>query len=168
MSCPRQSTSQTERNSVGFKDVKQERQHQRLYGQHFGRNDRSASYEESLESLLSSLSTKQTKALIKVQAFSRGNLTRRKIVREDSISSKITDESSANDESQRGTSENLPTTESFSKDYVDKLKAKLAAKSEDNKKLRDALSEQAAPATPHVRSKNDGKLSRFFKHFGRS
>ena len=137
----------------------------KYYGQ-FSRNDRSASYEESL---LSALSEKQVKALIKMQAFSRGNTTRRsmnKDLREESISSKITD-GSANDESQRLDSEDLRTTESFSKDYVDKLKAQLAAKSEDNKKLRASLSEQTPPATPHVRSKKDGKLSRFFQHFGR-
>ena len=46
-------------------------------------------------------------------------------------------------------------------------KTELAAKSEDNKKLRASLSEQTPPATPHVRSKKDGKLSRFFQHFGR-
>ena len=50
---------------------------------------------------------------------------------------------------------------------MDKLKAKLAAKSEDNQKLRASLSEQTAPATPHARSKKDGKLTRIFQHFGR-
>ena len=62
-----------------------------------------------------------------------------------------------------------PTTESFYEDYVDKLKAELAAKSEDNKKLRASLSKQTAPTTPHDRSEKDGSwLSRFFKHFGRA
>ena len=158
MSCPRQSTSQGESKSVGIKDVKQEPQHQRPYG-HFGRDNSSARFEESL---LSSLSEKQIKALVKVQALSRGKSTRRG----NGLDS-IRDESSANEESQRWTSEDLPTTESFSKDYVDKLKAQLAIKSEDNKKLRASLSEQTAPATPHARSKKDGKLSRFFQHFGR-
>ena len=50
---------------------------------------------------------------------------------------------------------------------MDKLKAQLAAKSADNKKLRTSLSEQTAPATPHARSKKDGKLTRIFQHFGR-
>ena len=149
---------------MNFKHVKQEPQHQRLYG-HFGRNDRSASYEKSL---LSSLSEVQVKALIKMQALSRGNSTRRNIARGDSTLSQITDESSPNEESQRSTIEDLPTTESFSKDYVDKLKAKLAAKSEDNKKLRASLSGQTAPTTPHVRSGKDGMLSRVFKPFGRA
>ena len=158
MSCPRQSTSQGESKSVGIKDAKQEPQYQRPYG-HFGRDNSSARFEESL---LSSLSEKQIKALVKVQALSRGKSTRRG----NGLDS-IRDESSANEESQRWTSEDLPTTESFSKDYVDKLKAQLAIKSEDNKKLRASLSEQTAPATPHARSKKDGKLSRFFQHFGR-
>ena len=107
--------------------------------------------------------------VIKMQALSRGNSTRRNIARGDSTLSQITDESSPNEESQRSTIEDLPTTESFSKDYVDKLKAKLAAKSEDNKKLRASLSKQTAPTEPHDRSEKDGSwLSRFFKHFGRA
>lgn len=164
MSCPRQTTSQGERKSVNFKHVKQEPQHQRLSG-HFGRNDRSSSYEKSL---LSSLSEEQVKVLIKMQALSRGKSTRRKIAGEDSTLSEIIDERSADEESQRSTIEDLPTTESFSKDYVDKLKAKLAAESEDNKKLRAFLSEQTAPTTPHVRSGKGGMLSRGFKPFGRA
>ena len=165
MSCPRQSTSQGESKSVGFKDVKQEPQHQRPSYGHFGRNNSSARFERSL---LFSRSEKQTKALIKVRALSRGNSTRRNVLVNDSISS-ITDEGSPNEESPRWNSEDLPTTESFSKDYVDKLKTELAAKSEDNKKLRASPSKQTAPTTPHGRSEKDGSwLSRFFKHFGRA
>ena len=164
MSCPRQSTSQGESKSVGFKDVKQEPQHQRPSYGHFGRNNSSARFEQSL---LFSRSEKQTKALIKVRALSRGNSTRRNVL--DSSISSITDEGSPNEESQRWNSEDLPTTESFYEDYVDQLKAELAAKSEDNKKLRASLSKQTAPTTPHDRSEKDGsRLSRFFKHFGRA
>ena len=159
MSCPRQSTSQGERKGVDFKDVEQEPQHQRPYGQ-FGRDNPSARYEEAL---LASLSEAQMKALVKVQALSRGKWMRRL----NGLDSVRDSESSANEESQRWASEDLQTTESFSKGYVDKLKAELAAKSEDNKKLRASLSEQTSPATPHGRSKKDGKLSRIFQHFGR-
>ena len=91
MSCPRQTTSQGERKSVNFKHVKQgaAASAPSTSTGHFGRNDRSASYEKSL---LSSLSEVQVKALIKMQALSRGNSTRRNIARGDSTLSQITDE----------------------------------------------------------------------------
>ena len=132
MSCPRQSESQ----SVGFKDVKEPRL-QSVYG----RNARSASYKDTVssDSETNLLSQKQIDALIKMQAFSRG-ITTRNNLKSRSWSSSAEDSSRFNEESL-----DLPTQKSYSKNYVDKLKAELASKIEDNEKLRLSVSRHSSP-----------------------
>ena len=88
---------------------------------------------------LPSLNEKQMKALIKMQAFSRGKSTRNNL--RGSWSSSADDSSRFNDG---------PAQMSFSKNYVDKLKAELSSKTEDNEKLRRAAS---LPTTEKARTR---------------
>ena len=137
MSCPRQ-TSESQNfksRSVGFKDVKSR----------YSRNSR-ASVLLGDEDTVSSdpegrFSAKQIKALIKMQAFSRGKSTRNNL--RGSWSSSADD--SFNEEDLDG-----PAQMSFSKNYVDKLKAELSSKTEDNEKLRRAAS---LPTTEKARTR---------------
>eukprot|EP00964_Phaeocystis_antarctica_P162390 scaffold136578_cov127-Phaeocystis_antarctica.AAC.1 len=76
------------------------------------------------------------KALIKMQAFSRGHSAR-------NTKGSWSTRSFINEESL-----DLPKQQqSYSKDYVDKLKAELASKSEDNEKLRNLTLSEPSPAT---------------------
>ena len=68
-----------------------------------------------------------------MQAFFRGKSTRNNL--KSSWSSSADDSSRFNEDRL-----DLPTQMSFSKNYVDKLKAELASKTEDNDKLRLSLS----------------------------
>ena len=137
MSCPRQtSESQSFKSrSVGFKDVKSR----------YSRNSR-ASVLLGDEDTVSSdpegrFSAKQIKALIRMQAFSRGKSTRNNL--RGSWSSSADDSSRFNDL-------DGPAQMSFSKNYVDKLKAELSSKTEDNEKLRRAAS---LPTTEKARTR---------------
>ena len=136
MSCPRQSESQSLKSqSVGFKDVKEPRLQSESFHarRRFGRNSRdSVLYEDAVSSDSAALE-KQIKALIKMQAFFRGKSTRNNL--KSSWSSSADDSSRFNEDRL-----DLPTQMSFSKNYVDKLKAELASKTEDNDKLRLSLS----------------------------
>ena len=135
---------------MGFKDDKEPlRSESFLAKNRYSRNIRSSisknnedpdtfSYYKALGKgkTLPSLNEKQMKALIKMQAFSRGNSAR-------NTKASWSTRSFTNEESL-----DLPKQQqSYSKDYVDKLKAELASKSEDNEKLRNLTLSEPSPAT---------------------
>ena len=152
---------------MGFKDDKEPlRSESFLAKNRYSRNIRSSisknnedpdtfSYYKALGKgkTLPSLNEKQMKALIKMQAFSRGNSARQ--IKDSWSSRSSTAEESLDLRQQQQPQQqqqDLPKSESFSKNYVDKLKAELASKSEDNEKLRNALSEPSPPTTEKART----------------
>jgi hypothetical protein len=124
---------------------------------HYSRNTRSASHKDTL----AALSDKQIKALIKMQAFSRGHSSRKSLTRL-SIGSTTSSRESTQDSLLNEASLDLPIQKSFLKDYVDKLKADLASKSKDNDKLRASLNSQPSSA-PATEARTSGKARTGFR-----
>ena len=122
---------------------------------HYSRNTRSASHKDTL----AAFSDKQIKALIKMQAFSRGHSSRKSL---NSIGSSMLSRESTQDSLLNEASLDLPIQKSFSKDYVDKLKADLASKSKDNDKLRASLNSQPSSA-PATEARTSGKARTGFR-----
>jgi hypothetical protein len=125
---------------------------------HYSRNTRSASHKDTL----AAFSDKQIKALIKMQAFSRGHSSRKSL---NSIGSSMSSGESTQDSLLNEASLDLPIQKSFSKDYVDKLKADLASKSKDNDKLRASLNSQPSSA-PATEARTSGKARTGFRGTG--